>query len=60
MGALARGVSGGWVGGVGWGAGDLLVIGAEGLVVHVEEEDIAVVGMGCDGKVLSYCGVLGR
>ena len=54
---------GGWdgrLGGEGWGAGDLLVVGAEGLVVHVEEEDIAVVGMGCDGEVLSYCGVLGR
>ena len=54
---------GGWdgrLGGEGWGAGVLLVVGAEGLVVHVEEEDITAVGVGCDGEVLSYCRVLGR
>ena len=31
---------------------DLLVVGAEGLVVHVKEEDTAAVNTGSDGEIL--------
>ena len=39
---------------------DLLVIGPEGLVVHVEEEDVTAIGMGCDGEVLGQCSIANR
>lgn len=38
----------------GRGEKDLLIISSEGLVVHVEEKYIAVIGMACDGKILGY------
>lgn len=38
----------------GWVRVDLLVIGAEGLIVHVEEENTTLVGMGCYIELLGY------
>ena len=36
--------------GCGWVKIDLLVIGAEADVVHVEEEDVTAIGMCCDRR----------
>lgn len=51
-------VGGSWRGGGGWGG--LLVVGAEGYVVHVEEKDVTSIGCGCDGEVLGQCGIASR
>ena len=37
----------------------LLIIGAEGLIVHIEEKDITVICVACDDHILCYCGVGG-
>ena len=34
---------------------DLLVVGAEGLIVHVEEKDITFVSSACNIEYLGYC-----
>ena len=41
------------------GAG-LLVVGSEGLVVHIKEEDTASVKSASDGEILCYCRVASR
>ena len=43
----------------GWDGRDLLVVAAEGLAVHVEEEVSGCVGAGCDDDLLSRCGIRG-
>ena len=43
-----------WGGGEDGFAVDLLVIGAEGLVVHVPDKHITTIGVRCDGEVLGY------
>ena len=38
----------------------LLIIGTEGLVIHIEQEDVATVRMGRDGEVLGHGGIPSR
>lgn len=35
----------------------LLIIGAEGLIVHIKEKDITVIRVACDDQILCYRGV---